>query len=135
MTSFEQEYFQKFKFTSVQIQRYIDSAVRDLDIAQKDQFAEVKFTYCYQAYIKRGKAVIAKKGGVKVRSVMRHHVKILNKLSELLSDPDILTIGNVMRMKRNKDLYDAGGIITKKEIDDYIIFVGGIIHKAKRALK
>ena len=133
MNSFEQEYFQKFKFTTAQINRYVESAVRDLDIARKDQFREVKFTYCYQALIKIGMAVLAKKGEMKVRSVMGHHVKILSKLSEILGSPDIFTVGNAMRMKRNKDLYDAGATITKKEVDDYIVFVDGVIHKAKQA--
>ncbi len=133
MSSFEQEYFQKFKFTAAQIDRYVESAVRDLDIARKDQFREVKFTYCYQALIKIGMAVLAKKGGVKVRSVMGHHVKILSKLSEILGSPDIFTVGNAMRMKRNRDLYDAGATITKKEVDDYIVFVDGVIHKVKQA--
>ena len=135
MSSFEQEYFQKFKFTPAQIDRYVQSAARDLDIARKDQFKEVQFTYCYQALIKIGMAVLAKKDGVKVRSVTGHHVKILNKLSEILGDPDIFTVGNAMRMKRNKDLYDAGATITKKEADDYIAFVSQVIQKAKQILK
>jgi len=59
--------------------------MRDLEIAQKDHFLDVKFTYCYQALIK---------------------IKILNKPSEIVGDPDIFMIGNVMRMKRNKGLYD-----------------------------
>lgn len=134
MSSFEREYFQKFKFTATQINRYAESATRDLEIAKKDQFREVQFTYCYQALVKIGMAVLAKKGGVKVRSVMGHHVRILIKLSEILDDPDIFTIGNVMRMKRNKDLYDAGGSITRKEVDDYIAFVSGIIQKAKQII-
>jgi len=134
MSFYEQEYFQKFKFTAVQIDRYVEGAERDLDIAQKDQFREVQFTYCYQALIKIGMAVLAKKGRVKVRSVIGHHVKILNKLSEILGDQDIFTVGNAMRMKRNKDLYDAGATITKKEVDDYIVFVNQIIKKAKQII-
>ena len=134
MSFFEREYFQKFKFTAAQIDRYVESAVRDLNIARKDRFREVQFTYCYQALIKIGMAVLAKKGGVKVGSVTGHHVKILNKLSEILGDSDIFTVGNAMRMKRNKDLYDAGGVITKKEADDYIVFVSGIIQKAKQII-
>ena len=47
MSFFEQEYFQKFKFTAAQIDRYVESALRDLDIAKKDQFREVQFTYCH----------------------------------------------------------------------------------------
>ena len=133
MSSFEQEYFQKFKFTKAQIDRYVESALRDLDIARKDQFREVQFTYCYQSLIKIGMAILAKKG-MKVRSVTGHHVKILNKLSEILDDPDIFTMGNAMRMKRNRDLYDAGTAITKKETDDYIVFVDKVIRKAKQAL-
>ncbi len=132
MTSFEQEYFQKFKFTPSQINRYVESAMRDFNIAQKDPFAEVRFTYCYQALIKIGIAVLAQKGGVKVRSVTGHHVKILSKLSEILGDPDIFTVGNAMRMKRNKDVYDAGALFAEKEVDDYVAFVGGVIDKAKR---
>ena len=38
MSSFEQEYFQKTKFTAGQIKRYMDNAHRDLTIAQKDPF-------------------------------------------------------------------------------------------------
>lgn len=134
MNSFEREYFQRFQFTPAQIDRYVVSASRDLNIAQKDQFTEVKFTYCYQALIKIGIAVLAKKVGVKVRSVTGHHVKILNKLSEILDDPDILTIGNAMRMKRNRDLYDASDVITKKETADYIVFVNYVILKAKQVI-
>ena len=106
---------------------------RDLNIARKDQFREVKFTYCYQALIKIGIALQAK-NGIKVRSVIGHHVKILEKLSENLSDPDIFTIGNAMRMKRNKDLYDVGAAITKKEVEDYIVFVSGVIQKGKEVI-
>ena len=135
MTSFEDGYFQKFKFTPLQITRYVQSAVRDLQIAREDKFTEVQFTYCYQALIKIGMAVLAKKGSVKVRSVMGHHIKILNKLSEIMGNPDIFTIGNAMRMKRNKDLYDAGATMTKKEVSDYIVFVDGVIKKAKEILK
>ncbi len=44
MTSFEQEYFQKFKFSRSQIKRYVESAMRDLNIVRKDPFVEVRFT-------------------------------------------------------------------------------------------
>jgi len=43
MTSFEQEYFQKFRFTPSQISRYVENAIRDLEIARKDQYMEVHF--------------------------------------------------------------------------------------------
>lgn len=130
----EKSYFRKFKFTSSQILGFIENAERDLNIAQKDQFREVQFTYCYQALIKIGIAVQAK-NGVKVRSIVGHHIKILEKLSENLSDPDVLRVGNVMRIKRNKGLYDAGATITKKEVDDYIVFVSSVIQKAKKVMQ
>jgi len=135
MSSYDQGFFRKFKFTPTQVEQHIQSAERDYDIAKNDGYLDVKFTYCYQALIKIGIAILAKKAGVKVRSVMGHHIKILEKLSEILNDPDVLTIGNVMRLKRNKGLYDAGTtVITKKEVDDYIVFVNGIIQKAKKMI-
>ncbi len=126
-------YFQKFKFTPSQVLQYVENAERDLDIARKDQFREVQFTYCYQALIKIGIALQAK-NGIKVRSIVGHHIKILEKLRGDLSDPDIFTIGDAMRVKRNKDLYDAGATITKKEVDDYIVFVSDVIQKAKKMI-
>jgi hypothetical protein len=35
--------------------------------------------------------------GYKVRSAIGHHVKILEKLSQLFKDEDILVLGNKMR--------------------------------------
>lgn len=48
MNSFDTRYFQKFQFDQKQIERYFRNALRDLSIAQKDEFAEVRFTYGYQ---------------------------------------------------------------------------------------
>lgn len=130
MTQFEKEYFGKFKFTKDQIHRYFQNALRDLEIARKDSFAEVRFSYAYQALIKAGIALLAKEG-VKVRSVPGHHIKILVKMSELLKDEDIMTIGNAIRMKRNIDFYEGGETITEKEAMDYLEFV----EKAVAALR
>ena len=134
MIHFEKEYFQKFDFKQDQIERYFQSALRDLEIARKDSFAEVRFSYGYQALIKAGIALLAKAGRVKVRSVPGHHMKILSKLSDLLKEEDILAIGNAMRTKRNDDLYGGGESITEKEADDYLEFVEGIIKKVRKVL-
>jgi HEPN domain-containing protein len=123
MTYFETKYFQKFSFTKQQIDRFFESALRDLKIARQDKFAEVRFTYGYQALVKAGIALIAKVGGVKVRSVPGHHVKILEKMSEILKNPDVLTLGDAMRTKRNSDFYGGGESITEKEAEDYLKFV------------
>jgi len=123
MTYFETKYFQKFSFTKQQIDRVFESALRDLKIARQDKFAEVRFTYGYQALVKAGIALIAKVGGVKVRSVPGHHVKILEKMSEILKNPDVLTLGDAMRTKRNSDFYGGGESITEKEAEDYLKFV------------
>jgi len=123
MTYFETKYFQKFSFTKQQIDRFFESALRDLKIARQDKFAEVRFTYSYQALVKAGISVIAKVGGVKVRSVPGHHIKILEKMSEILKNPDVLTLGDAMRIKRNSDFYGGGESITEKEAGDYLKFV------------
>ena len=131
MTTFGKEYFRPLEFTPEQIRKYLQSTLRDLEIARKDLFPEVRFSFAYQSLIKAGITLLAKKGGVRVRSIPGHHVKILQNMSELLQDKDILTIGDVMRTKRNYDFYSAGGLITEKEADDYLEFVEGVIHKVK----
>jgi hypothetical protein len=123
MTPFDTKYFQKFEFTIQQMDRFFENALRDLKIARQDKFQEVKFTYSYQALIKAGIVLIAKIGKVKVRSVPGHHVKILEKMSEILMNPDVLTLGDVMRSKRNSDFYGGGESITEKEAEDYLQFV------------
>ena len=134
MSHFEYEYFQKEKFTAGHIKRYMDNARRDLLIAQKDPFAEVCFTYAYQALIKAGIALIARKGEVKVRGVPGHHVKILTHMSRLLADEDVFIIGNAMRMKRNKDLYSGGEHISKKEAKEYTAFAAKVVAQVAKVI-
>ena len=130
MTAPEKDFFQKLKFSEEEIHARFKSAHRDLEIAVKDPFPEVRFTYAFQALIKTGIALLAKEG-LKVRSIPGHHVKILERMSELLEDPDILTLGNAMRMKRNQDLYGAGELISDKESGEYLTFVQKILKKVR----
>ena len=133
MTHFEQEFFRLFKFSQSDIEQHLQNASHDLEIAGKDPFPEVQFSYSFQALIKAGITLLAAVGKVKVRSVPGHHVKILTKMSEILADPDILAIGNAMRMKRNTDLYGGGTPISEKEAKEYCQFVKGILEKVKKA--
>ena len=52
MTEFEREFFKKQKFAEEEIKRFLESTRHDLEIAQKDPFPEVRFTYRFQALIK-----------------------------------------------------------------------------------
>lgn len=131
MKKFENKYFKKFHFQKENLDQYLANALRDLEIAIKDNFPEVKFTYSYQAWIKGGIALIGKIGQVKVKSVPGHHIKILEKMSELLDDQDIFILGNAMRQKRNLDLYSGGIFISEKESQDYLNFVKGTLKKIK----
>ena len=130
--NFDKKYFQPFKFTQESINVYFKNASRDLNIAEIDNISEVKFTYAYQALIKGGIALIAKVGKVKVRSIPGHHIKIVEKMSEILQEETILTIGNAMRMKRNLDLYSGGEIITEKEASEYLEFVENVLKKVDK---
>ena len=134
MTAFEQQFFKEEKFSKEQIQLYFKSARHALDIAAKDTFPEVQFDYAYKALIKIGIALIAAKG-YRVRGVPGHHVKTIQKLGEILKDEEVFEVGNAMRMKRNKDLYDADATITDKDAAEYIVFVNDVIKKAKMILK
>lgn len=130
MTDFEDRYFQKLQFTEAQIRQYFDSAKRDLDIAEHSNIAEVRFKFAYDALIKIGIALIAKQG-YKVRSQPGHHVKILEKLSQITGDTDVEILGNKMRQDRNKDFYEGGTIITDKETKEYLGFVKTVFDKAQ----
>lgn len=107
--------------------------MRNFNIAKRDPFADVRFAYCYQALLKAGIALVAKEG-YKTRSVPGHHIKILEKMSDILGNPDILTYGNAMRMKRNLDLYEGGTIVSESEVKAYIKFVGEILNNVNKRI-
>jgi len=55
-------------------------------------------------------------------------------MSELLHMPDVETIGNAMRTKRNLDLYEGGTLISEKECADYVNFVSRIVDRVSKEL-
>lgn len=127
---FEDKYFIKFKFTEDQINKYFVNALRDIDIARRDEILDVKFNYAYTALIKGGIALLSKHHR-KVKSAPGHHFKIIEKLSLILKDDTINDFANLMRSKRNMDLYSGGIEVTNKECREYIEFVEEILKKIK----
>jgi hypothetical protein len=111
MIKFETAYFNKFDFTEEQVARFLNNALKDLEIAKENSRPEVKFSYSYSAFIKGGMALLAKVGKVKIRSIPGHHVKIIEKMKEILKDETVEIIGNAMRSKRNEDFYGGGVLI------------------------
>ncbi|MFC1806807.1 hypothetical protein ACFL0T_00365 [Candidatus Omnitrophota bacterium] len=129
MINFENEYFQKLKFEKKQLEQFLKSAVHDLDIAKSSDIPDVVFKFSYDALIKLGIALIAKKG-YKIRSKSGHHIKILEKLSQIIKDEDILVLGNKMRRERNFNLYDGGFFVGEKDSRAYLGFVKGLFKQA-----
>jgi len=125
---FEDKYFVKFKFSKEQIEKNFRNALKDLGIAKKDKILEVKFNYAYTALIKGGITLLSYYQ-VKVRSIPGHHIKIIENLAQILKDETIADIGNIMRSKRNLDLYAGGIEVTEKECREYINFIEKIISK------
>ena len=101
----------------------------DLTIAEESDIPDVVFKFSYDALIKLGIMLIARRG-YKVRSAVGHHVKILEKLGQLLNDEDILILGNKMRQERNMNLYDGGYVIGQKDSLEYLNFVKNAFKKA-----
>lgn len=135
MMNFETKYFVKFDFSDKQIGQYLSNALKDLEIAQENKRPEVKFNYSYTALIKGGIALIAKIGNVRSRSILGHHIKIIEKMSEILKDENINEVGNSMRMKRNRDLYSGGVFISDKESEDFYFFIEKVLFKVKEAIE
>ncbi|MBL7131413.1 MAG: hypothetical protein ISS45_08455 [Candidatus Omnitrophica bacterium] len=129
MINFESQHFQKLAFEEKQIDQFSMSARHDLEIAESTDIPDVVFKFSYDALIKLGIALIAQKG-YKVRSTAGHHVKILEKLSQLLKDEDVLVLGNKMRQERNVNLYDGGIFVGEKDSLEYLKFVKSAFKKA-----
>ena len=130
---FEDAYFTRFDFTEKQIINNWENALRDLRIAKKDAIREVKFNYAYSAFIKAGMALLSFHK-IKVKSVPGHHIKIIEKMSQILSDNSINDIGNAMRTKRNLDFYAGGVEVSEKECTEYLEFVNDTLDKIQKIL-
>lgn len=126
MIDFSSEYFQNFNFSPRQLNAYADSARHQLKIAEGSQVPDVMFEFAYNALIKFGIYLIAEEGR-KARSVPGHHVRILEKMSEILSNEDVLIFGNRMRQERNFNLYDEGRPVSYKEAKEFLDFVRELI--------
>lgn len=127
---FDDKYFSRFKFTKEQTNKNFRNALKDFDIAQKDKILDVKFNYAYSAFIKAGIALLSLKQ-IKIKSVPGHHSKIIEQISALLKDKSIMTMGNLMRSKRNLDFYSGGVEVTEKECIEFIEFTEKILNKIK----
>ncbi len=130
---FEDKYFIKFTFTQDQIKKNLKNALKDLNIAKKDKILEVKFNYAYTALIKAGITLLSYYR-VKIKSVPGHHIKIIEKIAQILKDEAITDIGNIMRSKRNLDFYAGGIEVTEKECREYIKFVEDVLVRIKKII-
>lgn len=129
MINFENKYFQKLGFAEKQIEQFLKSALHDLRIAKESKIPDVIFKFSYDALIKLAILLIAKKG-YKIRSTAGHHVKLLEKLSEILKEENVLVLGNKMRQERNFNLYDGGFFVSEKDSHEYLNFVRNLFAKA-----
>lgn len=135
MTKFENKYFVKFNFTGDQIKKYFNSAYKDLRIAKGATVAEVKFQFAYNSFIKLGISLIACHS-YKVKSRAGHHIKILEKMAEILENKNVLIYGNQMRKTRNTELYDGGSaMITGKQSAEYLNFTEKMFASAQEIFK
>ncbi len=133
MTSFDQQFFKKEVFSKQQSEQYFESARHALKIAAQDEFAEVRFDYAYKALIKIGIGLISKKG-YRVRSVPGHHIKLIQKVGELLNDEEVFEVGNAMCLKRNEDFYGCGDFISESEATEFFVFVKTVLKEAETQL-
>lgn len=133
MINFEDSYFTKFKFTSEQLKDYLTAAEKDLTIARDSNVPEVIFQFSYNALLKFGIVTMAKQG-YRAHSKIGHHAKIIEKLAELLKDPEIAAVGNLMRKTRNVELYSGGSVITEKQAREYLEFCERIANQVKHLI-
>ena len=126
--------FERFRFTTVQIDNYRRSAQRDLMIAQKSDIADVAFRFSYDALLKLATAVCAYKS-LRVKARQGHQIELIKKLSEIMTDSEIEVVGNQMRAKRNWDMYGGGALISKKEAKEYSDWAAQVFVKAQELIE
>lgn len=130
---FDTKYFKKMDFSQNQIEEYFNSAIKDMKIAEKYDDPEVRFEFVFKSLIKFGITLIAS-CGYKVNSRKGHHQKILEKMSEILDNNDILVSSEVIRKTRNTEFYDGGTIITEKQSKEYLSFLKEVYNLSKSLL-
>jgi hypothetical protein len=121
--------FEKFSYSSDQINRYYQAAAKDLRLAISAGAPELAFYACYNIVIKIAMAICAK-NSLRVKSRAGHHIELVAKLAEFLEDQEIEDIASKMRTKRNRDLYDGGTTTSLKEAAAYIVFCKKLVKKA-----
>ena len=87
MTDSNRQFFQKFIFSKEQVRKYLQAAEKDWKIARSSDVADVVFKFSYDAILKLAVYVTAC-SSLRVRSVAGHHIKLLEKLSEVIQDED-----------------------------------------------
>ncbi len=126
--------FEEFSFSEKQVEKYYQAARRDLKIAEEAEISEVAFRFSYDALLKLAIAVCASRG-LRVKARKGHHIELVQKLSSFLSDQDIRMVADEMRSKRNRNLYDGGILISKKEASYYLDWTRKIFQKTEEVLK
>ena len=129
MAEFDQRDFRKIRVTEEEVAQFRENAKRDLDIASDANQVEVVFEFAYKALIKLAIALVASQG-YKVSSASGHHIRLIEKLSEILADENVLSVGNAMRTNRNLDFYGGGAVISEKDAAEYLEFVRRCFDKA-----
>lgn len=125
---FDKNFFVKQEFATEELAKYKESASRDLEIAKAKQAPAVVFHFAYMALLKIGIYHIGKEG-YRAKSRPGHHMKIIEALSGILEDEEVLMIGDKMRKDRNLDLYEAGALEPVQNADQYLEFVERLYQK------
>lgn len=121
--------FEKFLFSKLQVDKYYKAACRDFKMLKKSLEPEIIFFLCYNIIIKTSIAICAK-NGLRVKSRVGHHIELISKLADFIGDKEVEIVADKMRIKRNKDLYEGGVIITEKEAEYYYKFCSELIKQA-----
>ena len=56
-------------------------------------------------------------------------------IAQALDDDNIAVMGNIMRSKRNLDLYAGGAQVTEKECRQYMDFAEKVLMKIKKIIQ
>ena len=125
--------FELFSFAPEQVKKYFEASLHDFQVAEQNNQPDVIFMFSYNGLIKLAITICAK-NNLRVKSEQGHHIELIKKLADYLNDESVAMVGNEMRKKRNRDLYEGGIIITEKQAQEYLDWVRTIFNLAKKYL-
>jgi hypothetical protein len=127
---FDDRAFARHMFPADQVRKNLANANKDVFIARQAYVLEVTFRFACSGLIKAGIALLSALS-VRATNPADHHARIIEKLAEVMGNPEIEITGNMMLTKRNQDYYTGGLMVGEREAAEFLKFVESVLRQVE----